>query len=222
MDLVRLPNGAEAMRLTLREEMAWCGVPARLQEVSWASWWSLCTTHRELDAAVRPLRQALLAFERWRRVDGVWAYTLSGPPGRGKSGLAACTVARFCGWGGEHRPRWVRWAKLVAAVADSWKAGGESALLAEVTDNRLLVLDDLGAEGTRDDEAAYAWQRRIAYEVINARYERGLPTVVTTNLSQPGIDATFDPRISSRLGEGLWISLGGLPSLRVLLRGNIS
>lgn len=56
----------------------------------------------------------------------------------------------------------------------------------------LLVLDDLGAH--QDTEYAAA----VLYDVIDARYRKRLPTIITTNLRPDQID----PRIASRYGLG--------------------
>ncbi|HHX43658.1 MAG TPA: ATP-binding protein [Chloroflexi bacterium] len=58
----------------------------------------------------------------------------------------------------------------------------------------LLVLDDLGTQN------ATPWAAEKLYQLLNYRYNAGLPTVITTNQS---IEA-MDPRLSSRLRhEGL-------------------
>ncbi|MBZ0281102.1 MAG: ATP-binding protein [Anaerolineae bacterium] len=52
-----------------------------------------------------------------------------------------------------------------------------------------LILDDLGTEN------ASAWAREKMFQLFNHRYNKRLPTVVTTNLKLE----TLDPRIQSRL-----------------------
>lgn len=65
-------------------------------------------------------------------------------------------------------------------------------LLADVP---LLVLDDLGAERGTD------WANEQIYLMLNGRYRKKLPLVVTTN---ENLDTTekIDPRIVSRLKQG--------------------
>lgn len=53
----------------------------------------------------------------------------------------------------------------------------------------LLILDDLGTEN------ASGWAREKLFQLLNHRYTRRLPTVVTTNIELDSID----PRIRSRL-----------------------
>ena len=65
----------------------------------------------------------------------------------------------------------------------------------------LLVLDDLGKEKVT------AWAASMIFSIINARYERMLPTIITTNhgcaelASAPGDDRTRAEAIVSRIQE---------------------
>jgi len=107
---------------------------------------------------------------------------------------------------------------LAAAVAHCWLAAGQSVFFAVVPDLldhlraafapssevpydemfdtirevELLVLDDLGAEnGT-------AWATEKLFQLINYRYNEGLPTVITTNQQ---LHTRMDERIRSRLSD---------------------
>jgi DNA replication protein DnaC len=55
----------------------------------------------------------------------------------------------------------------------------------------VLILDDLGAEGTSD------WTDSVLYEILDYRYRNRLPTMIVTNCA---LDA-FDPRIASRMQD---------------------
>lgn len=59
----------------------------------------------------------------------------------------------------------------------------------------LLILDDLGAEKPSD------WVREYLFILLNARYERELPTVVTTNCTTRQLIERLQQRIVSRLVE---------------------
>ncbi len=59
----------------------------------------------------------------------------------------------------------------------------------EWRDVSLLVLDDLGSESPTD------WAKEKLYQLLNTRYVRELPTVITTNVPTERLDG----RISSRL-----------------------
>lgn len=65
----------------------------------------------------------------------------------------------------------------------------------------LLIIDDLGKEKIS------AWSASILFAIINARYERMLPTIITTNLGYDdlantlGEDGTRAAAIVSRIKE---------------------
>lgn len=56
----------------------------------------------------------------------------------------------------------------------------------------LLVLDDLGTE------ALVYGQESLPF-ILYRRYERNLPTIITTNLTREGIQARYGERIADRL-----------------------
>lgn len=70
---------------------------------------------------------------------------------------------------------------------------------------RLLVLDDLGAA------KASEWTEEVNYRLINHRYERTLPTIVTSNL--------LVRQLADAVGERVWSRLTEMCQ-RVVLEGN--
>jgi DNA replication protein DnaC len=60
-----------------------------------------------------------------------------------------------------------------------------------VRNTGLLVLDDLGTQTTTP------WAQEKLYQILNYRYNKELPTVVTTNLNPEEIE----PRLRSRIGD---------------------
>ncbi|NWG16327.1 MAG: ATP-binding protein [Chloroflexi bacterium] len=66
---------------------------------------------------------------------------------------------------------------------------GYDELFDRVRNVPLLILDDLGAEN------ASSWAQEKLFQLLNFRYSRRLPTVVTTNVQMDALD----PRIRSRL-----------------------
>lgn len=59
----------------------------------------------------------------------------------------------------------------------------------------LLIIDDLGKEKQT------AWSDQTLFEIINYRYEHGLPVVITTNLSWQALSKQYDRAVISRLAE---------------------
>lgn len=128
---------------------------------------------------------------------------LGGPVGTGKTGLAVGALrvvhesgARrylFCG---------------VPALLDAMRARGREAAGAEdpmtaAVAASVLVLDDLGAERPTD------WVAERLYVLVNARYEKQLPTVVTTNLAPDELREAVGARVVSRLVEDCELVLVG-------------
>jgi DNA replication protein DnaC len=93
----------------------------------------------------------------------------------------------------------VRWDATTAAdlYADLRPHAGHDAerILARVTRVPVLILDDLGAARTSE------WVEEITYRLINQRYNRMLPTLITTNLAIGDLRAGLGDRVASRLAE---------------------
>ena len=139
---------------------------------------------RNLDDAFR----AALTFAE--SLDG-WLVFM-GPPGRGKTHLAAA-IAHY-----QRRNGTDVLFILVSDLLDYLRAtfAPESNMTYDQLFNRvrsvqLLVLDDYG------EQAATPWAKEKLYQIINYRYNARLPTVITTSLSLEEIDT----RISSRLAD---------------------
>lgn len=78
--------------------------------------------------------------------------------------------------------------------------GDKQHLLSEASSTPLLVLDDLDKVHTRA-ETDGAYQKKTLFEVLNGRYRKHLPTIITTNagaLSQ-WLDGATISRLSERL-----------------------
>lgn len=143
---------------------------------------------------------------------------LVGPPGRGKTHLAAGIVAAIArreldahaaalaSMGDRYPappdlPRWLNVADAIVSMrmefsTPAYDRSATNELLGGRTYSGLLVLDDLGRERTSD------WTGEVIYALVNARYESMLPTVVTSNLTPAELaESPYWPAIS-RLAEG--------------------
>lgn len=100
----------------------------------------------------------------------------SGPYGTGKTHLAAGIALELC-----KRMKPVIMLSMIDMLArirdtfDDRTQESEARLMAVLTSVDLLVIDDLGKEAPSE------WTLEKLYQVINARYERKRPVIITTN-----------------------------------------
>ena len=73
------------------------------------------------------------------------------------------------------------------------RGDNENGTLDLMLDCDLLILDDLGAEFATNFTAA------TIYQIMNSRLNKGLPTIISTNLSMQELLKTYGERVSSRL-----------------------
>lgn len=85
----------------------------------------------------------------------------------------------------------------VPDLMDELRPGGaesdHGAGLAGFKATPVLVLDDLGAEKSSD------WTMEQLYSLINSRYKNLLPTIITTNLTYPEMEARYGERTVRRI-----------------------
>lgn len=133
--------------------------------------------------------------ERYAENPDGWL-VLHGTFGSGKTHLAYAIVGRALDQG-----RGVYYSSL-PELLDTLKAGfddgarmGYDARMRVMLETDLLVLDDLGAQ------ARTAWSDEKLFELVNYRYTRRLPLVVTTNLNLTDGGCPLEPRVLSRLND---------------------
>lgn len=117
----------------------------------------------------------------------------SGRPGTGKTHLAAsiANAAMAKGYSALFRTA----AGLVRMIRDSWSDGTESTAMADIAATDLLIIDECGAIAGTENE------KKILFEIINARYERMKPTIVLSNLGAKELEESLGPRTFDRLRE---------------------
>lgn len=118
--------------------------------------------------------------------------TIQGSSGNGKTHLAACIVREIVGKYVKEA-HWINAAVFGSEVLDMTFRGGVGTYIREFTSPYLLVIDDLGVEGSSESV------RTAMYRLINTRWERKVRTIVTTNLSLADISTKLGQQIADRL-----------------------
>lgn len=117
-----------------------------------------------------------------------------GPVGSGKTHQAYGVIRALAVSG--VRCRW-----MVATAADIYASmrprhGVDAeAVFESYAHANLLVVDDLGAAKNSE------WVEEVNYRLINHRYERSMPTIITSNLAPRMLSAELGERVASRLVE---------------------
>ena len=140
-------------------------------------------------ALVRAAYQAALAFAH--EPQG-WL-VLYGPKGTGKSHLAAAIANHLATLPEDDRPitMFLTAPDLLDLLRSGYGAGDYTELLSLCREVELFILDDLGVEQGTD------WATEKLFQIVNARYQAELPTVVISNhkLSE------LEPRLYDRLSD---------------------
>jgi DNA replication protein DnaC len=137
---------------------------------------------------------------------------LSGPPGVGKTHLEIAILQHemerrnplHIRGDGEVLLRacpvyYVGWGQLLGRIRASYGNSGEDegAILGKLAEVELLGLDDFGKYQPANPD----FMRRIAFEVINTRYEAQMPLILTTNLTLPELGLYLGQAVADRLLE---------------------
>lgn len=122
---------------------------------------------------------------------------MSGATGTGKTLLANLIASRFVD--DEKSVLLVRSSEIHEMVRATWSKSSretETDVLDNIISQDLLVIDELGeADLSHNAEMRQADRERLS-RIIDGRYTKGLPTVITTNLTKP--------QIIERLGDRAW------------------
>jgi DNA replication protein DnaC len=119
---------------------------------------------------------------------------LVGPVGVGKTHYAFATLKAVAETGSTIRWQAYTAANLYAALRprDDRRADSDYESIAHAP---LLLIDDLGAAKLTE------WAEEVTYRLINDRYERCLPSILTTNLVPGKLGETIGDRVASRIAE---------------------
>jgi len=143
-------------------------------------------------------------------LDGSY-YFFSPNPGTGKTHLAWAFMNEKLLQQGTFIPayKFTTFGKLQLRLRSAIKTEieTEEEILRELSNARLLILDDVG--GMRPNESS-DYSLSILFEILNARYSWERQTIITSNQSIGDLSKTFDERIASRIvGMAQIIKLDG-------------
>jgi DNA replication protein DnaC len=172
------------------------GIPALYADLTIDSWAALAQNDAGKRAALIAVQRILTGSAS---KPGLCLY---GPFGTGKTGLLTALLSH---WMAEGRPAlWLEWYDFIDAVQSRYG-------LKEVTDATqtaqyvieqaqtvdLLLLDDLGDPRRHDAETSD--RQRLLYQIVNARMNKGLPLLVSTNLTPDQFIEQFGARTWERI-----------------------
>lgn len=140
-----------------------------------------------------------------------WLY-IYGPAGTGKTHLAASALAAFVAAGGSGR--FVSLVDLLGRMRRSFGRDGENDydILESYRSARLLVVDDLGTEKSTP------WGIQVLTDLVNARYESGKATIITSNfgisklasrLALPDEEIAAERIVDRIVGSSIIVNLDG-------------
>lgn len=130
---------------------------------------------------------------------------LLGPVGRGKTQFAFAMLREMFRKYPKHIwPRYFTSTKLDSILLEAIKSDeGDKAKIEDISSQDLLFIDDFGRE-TRSERIG-----RQYFEIINLRYSKNLPTIISTNLTLEDIGRLINDAIASRFQEWQLIEFSG-------------
>lgn len=135
-----------------------------------------------------------------------------GAPGAGKTRMAGA-LAAFLLEEGRARVRWRDWPEFLRRVQSTYKVrpgevvDSEETLIAEALDGDLLVIDDLGAEHSREGSG---WAEGLLCDVLNRALKASRPSlVITSNLGGQELRRRYGDRVFGRIEELCRADKGG-------------
>lgn len=163
------------------------GVPVKYRGLTLDSWARLRRDEGGILADARRLADGFPGH------DGRPGLLVCGPPGRGKSGLAAGIAAAFVAQ--NNSAAWLSWVTWCDQLNDLRAANAPTTEpVRRAASVGLLIIDDLGAEGLPSD-----YRKRVLLDLLEQR-ARGV-TVITTMLAVDEVAETYGDHIMGRLIE---------------------
>jgi len=144
---------------------------------------------------------------------------LTGPFGRGKTGLAVGYAWECLNTLPITNIRFTAVPQMLAELRDTYnhpsyeETPTEQQVIGKYARSGLLILDDLGAEQVKST----GWLEDRLYQIIGERHAEERPTIFTSNLNLDALADRIGERITWRIAEMIGdniINMEGLPNLR--------
>lgn len=168
-------------------------------------------------ADVLPMPGNRVALEKARAFNtGTQDLMLTGPVGTGKTMLACGLANDYINAASRHSALFVRWPMVIHRLQPGTSHEEERRELERsLFYAQLLVIDDLGCE--RDSGSDFT--RRMAFLVYEDRGDRGLRTIITSNLGLDELAQQMgDDRLTSRIAGRADVVLVSGPDQRLARR----
>jgi DNA replication protein DnaC len=117
---------------------------------------------------------------------------IQGLSGTGKTHLAAVAAGHFASLY-VAKVGWINAGDMASEVLDLSFKGGVTSYLSQYFEPYLLILDDLGIEGSQESV------RLAVYRLLNTRWERRLRTIITTNMSMADLATKHGQQVVDRI-----------------------
>ena len=203
---MRSNTGAHPVADFMRQRLGFGGKAALKTLDSYDPSWQPKPEHRRSCQKAHEVAKAFLEEGR--------SLVFFGPNGVGKTHLAlgignallerygsANAPALFIGFGDAL-------AQLRKTYQGSYEGQGESFYLERWVTIPVLILDEIGQRGLEQEPSEFT--RRIGYALIDGRYRRGLPIVITTNKNPNDLCAWITESAVDRLWEmGRFVKMEG-------------
>ena len=170
-----------------------------------ANWNELILTHKSWLAVYALSKRIELVLEHGLNL------ILAGPTGRGKT-HAAVLLCRDAVAQGKSAVK-ASWPDVLASIRDTYNRKAELTerqILEPLVNADLLLLDDVGAGGTDQDNTGKNFSRSKLEDVISRRYDAGRASILTVNFNARDLEQIVGQRVASRLqGRFMPISFDG-------------
>ncbi len=197
------------IRAQLNRLMGDGGVPMIYRTFSFETWDNLPERDRRGKEAARLYCEAFAGGNFYVEGQERYGLVLSGDTGRGKTGLASCTLMARAQRG--QPVLWIDFSRFIRRVKDTYQDNSDATyeqVVGAAARVPFLFVDDMGDMKRRGEATDHT--RDVVYDVVSERYNELRPTLITTNLSFIQFKEQFGDRIAYRILQLYhWVDVHG-------------